>query len=67
MPPRALAEERELEQVRLAAFEERLADARRSLVNAATLRAPTRYRADTLALAALAADLHRAVLEEMAR
>lgn len=62
-----LLEGRELERVQLAVLEQRLADVRRTLVNAAALRPPRPIRADLIALAGLAADLHRAVLEEMAR
>jgi hypothetical protein len=56
-------EEREVELVQLAVFEERLADARRSLGYAAGLRVPRRFRSEALALAALAAELHRAAME----
>lgn len=55
----------ELEQLHLAALEAVLADARRLLAHAGGIRAPHRHRREVLALAALAGELHHAVLEAM--
>lgn len=57
----------ELEHLHLAALEAALADARRLLARAGGIRAPRHHRREVLALAGLAAELHHAVLEDLAR
>lgn len=65
--PIGRAGKEELEQLRLVALEQALADARRLLAHAGGILAPRHLRAETIALAGLAADLHRAVARELAR
>jgi len=58
--------EAELERTGLYAVESALADVRRLLTRAAAVRAPRQHRTQVLALAELAAELHRGVLAAIA-
>lgn len=64
--PEGFAEPVEMENLRLAVLEERLAHARRALTAAAMVQVP-HHRREVLALAGLAAELHLAVAREIER